>query len=165
MKNMFLAAVMLISVLAFAQAPDKFEAIESSAGAPIEIVKSSEYNIGFSGDESILEPILWKVENSTLKIWSEVADRNYDDITITVFAPTLSVLSLSNGGSVVMDDKFSRMKSFVVSAEDGATVDFSNIDFNTLVVTSGKNSNIIYKSANTIVRTNSFGGEVTKVQD
>lgn len=164
MKNMFLVAVTLISTLAFAQAPDKFEGIESTAGAPIEIVKSSEYNIGFSGDESILEHIIWEVEDNTLKIMSDGGDGNYEDIKITVYAPSLSVIGMSNGGSVTMDEKFSRMKSFVVSAEDGASVDLSNIDFNTLVVTSSKDSSVIYKSANTFVRTNSKYGSVKRME-
>jgi len=155
MKNMFLVTVMLMSALAYSQAPDKFEAIESSAGAPIEIVKSTEYNIGFSGDESILEHITWKVEDNSLKIMSDKDGINYKGIKITVYVPSLSVIGISNGGSVTMDEKFSPMKSFVVSAEDGATVDLSNIDFNALVVNSSKDSSILYKSANTFVRTNS----------
>lgn len=164
MKNMFLVVVMLLSTLAFAQAPDKFEGIESTAGAPIEIVKSSEYNIGFSGDESILEHIVWEVEDNTLKITSDGGDGNYKDITITVYTPSLSVIGLSNGGSVTMDEKFSRMKSFVVSAEDGASVDLSKIDFNTLVVTSSKDSSVLYKSANTFVKTNSKYGSVKRME-
>lgn len=165
MKNLFLVTVTLISALAFAQAPDKFEALESTAGAPIEIVKASEYNIGFSGDESILDNIVWEVEDNTLKISSDGGEGNYEGVTITVYTPSLSAISISNGGSIVMDEKFSRMKSFVVSAEDGATVDLSKIDFNTLVVTSGKDSSVLYKAANTFVRTNSKYGVVKRMQN
>jgi len=164
MKNMFLVAVMLMSTLAFTQAPDRFEGIESSVGASIEIVKSSEYNIGFSGDESTLEHVIWEVEDNTLKIMSNGGDGNYEGVTITVYAPSLSVIGISNGGSVTMDEKFSRMKSFVVSAEDGASVDLSNIDFNTLVVTSSKDSKVLYKSANTFVRANSSNSLVKRMQ-
>ncbi len=164
MKNLFLLASILFSTLAFAQAPDKFEALESTAGAPIEIIKSSDYNIGFSGDESILEHIVWEVEDNTLKIRSDGGAGNYEDIKITVFAPSLTVISISNGGSIRMDGKFSRMKSFVVSAEDGALVDLSKIDFNTLVVTSTNDSEVIYKSANTFVKTNSGNGHVKRMQ-
>ena len=164
MKHLYLVVATLISALTYSQKPDRFEAVESSAGAPIEIIKSSEYNIGFSGDESILEHIIWEVEDNTLRIMSDGGAGNYKDIKITVYAPSLSVIGISNGGSVTMDEKFSRMKSFVVSAEDGASVDLSNIDFNTLVVTSSKDSEVLYKSANTFVRANSNSGLVKGMQ-
>lgn len=167
MKNVLMAALALLTSLAYSQRTeslDNFASLESNIGATINILKSDKHEISITGEESTLDQIKWQIEDKNLKIRSDERNMDYGDVVITVYTPSLAVLALADGGKATMDAKFSRMDSFVVSASDSATIDLSHIEFRTLVATSNDGGQIIYKNASTVVSTSGDGGKVKSIQ-
>lgn len=145
-------------------AVQKFQAVDCSVAVKINIIKSKAHKIEFKGAQGLIDKLKWEVLEGTLKIDADVSETDFENVEIDVHTPELSSLSLLNGGTSVMDSKFSRMNSFVVSAANNAFIDLSNIDFNTLVANSKKDGHIVYKSVNTLVFTNKREGKVEQVK-
>lgn len=147
MRNVLLLLFMLFSAAGFAQKNDTlqaFEALDSNIGANIHIVRSAEYKILFSGDAQKLKHINWVVQDRNLKIRSENKAVNFEDVVLTVYTPSLDVLSVSDGGKATMDASFDRLEALEVTASWDAVVDLSRIEFKTLVANSKNGGQIIY---------------------
>ncbi|GAB5475611.1 MAG: hypothetical protein Mars2KO_37100 [Maribacter sp.] len=143
------------------QALDAFEAVSSNIGASIHIVKSQKHKIMITGDTKVLPYVDFEVDRSALEIRAGKSGLDYSDISITVYAPKIQTIAMSNGGVTTMDDAFSRIPTLVVSAEDESIVDLSNIDFQTLITTSDHAKQVLYKSAQTMVSSFNSGKSVT----
>ncbi len=169
MKNFFLAAVLLCAGLSYSQenlssSLGAFEAINSNIGATIHIVKSDAHKIHISGNSDAAQHVLHHVRNNQLKIRSNRDSEDYDEIVVTIYTPVISVLEMSNGGSATLDEKFSRMESFEVSATDGATIDLTNIEFKSLVAQSSSGGQVLYRSASKLIKKAEDGGKVRSIQ-
>ncbi len=163
MKNVLLTTFVLITALSFSQKTeslDGFEALDSNVGATINIMKSTEHKISISGDSDAVNSVTWDVEDKNLKIRSNRGNANYNNVVITVHTPSISVLTLADGGTATLDEKFSRLESFVASAADGATVDLSKIEFKNLVAQSSGGGRVIYKFATNLISNPADGGKV-----
>ncbi|HMB61633.1 MAG TPA: DUF2807 domain-containing protein [Eudoraea sp.] len=153
MKYVFLTAIVLISTCSFSQKAkdlDPFEALDSNIGATINIMKASEHKITISGDPDSISHIIWEVDDKNLKIRSDRGNINYEDVIITAFTPSISALSLKDGGIATVDEHFSRVESFTASAKNGATVDLTHIEFKNLVAHSSFGGQVVYKSGGKI---------------
>lgn len=139
-----------------------FQAISSNIGADVHIVKSENHHIEFSGPAELLDYIDVEIDNSSLQLTTSRPDLQYDGtVRITVFAPKLQTITMSNRGTTTMDDAFSRIATLVVSVEDEAMVDLSNIDFQTLITASDRSKQVLYKSAQTVVSSYNRGKGVS----
>ncbi|MEP3209829.1 MAG: DUF2807 domain-containing protein [Maribacter sp.] len=163
MTKLSIAIFLFFSVCSFSQKPqlfDRFEGVKSTINAKIHIVKSESYKAVVTGDSYLSSTIQLDLEDSTLKLRSASIDRNYEGILVTVYMPTIQVLALVNGGELTMDEEFSRVPTLVVSAENKALVNLSNIDFNTLIMSTTKGSQVLYKSVQTVIKTSNNGAGV-----
>ncbi|MFD1095912.1 GIN domain-containing protein [Salegentibacter chungangensis] len=184
MKKLFLLTILFISGAAFAQQQvslEAFKALKSEVDANIQIVKSDVYKIEYSGNTELAEKIKvevggqeWskKVTNSgvvinsdNLTISSKEAGISFKDLVVKVYVPELKVVSLSEGGRITMDNEFSKTDNFVLSISNGAVADFSNIDFNSLVVSSDSDSELLYKSVKNMVSSNKNGSRIVINRD
>ena len=130
MKKSLFAFVFFVTTFSLGQKTEllvKFETLNSAIGATIHIVKSKTYKAEIIGDSDVTATIILDLNNSTIKIRSKSTTINYSNILITVYILGKHVLALSNVGLVTMDKDFSRVPTLVVSAEDKAIVDLSNI--------------------------------------
>ena len=167
MKNVLLAVFVLTSMIALSQKNESlstFESLDSDIGATINIMKSEEYKISVSGNSDVINYLNYEIDDKNLKIRSSKDKVNFDEVVITVYTPSISVLSMSDGGKATVDKSFSRVDSFVVSASGDAVIDLSDIEFNTLVANSSDGGQIVYKQANTVVNSSSDGGKVKSIQ-
>lgn len=139
---------------------DRFEAISSAINARIHIVKSKTYRAEIKGDSELVAGILIDLEDSSLKLSSKHPEGNYEDIFITIYMPSVQVIALTHGGALTMDDEFSSIPSLVVSVANKALVDVSNIAFNTLIANADDESQVLYKSVQTIIKTSNNGAGV-----
>lgn len=147
MKNALLLIFTLFCVHTFAQKNDAviaFDSLDSNIGATINIIKSSVHKIEITGDTEILKHINWSVNDSNLKIRSDSATVSYEDVTLTVYTPSLEVLNVSDGGKATMDGSFARLDNFEVTASNEAIVDLSRVEFKTLVANSKQGGQILY---------------------
>ena len=152
MKNVLLLLFSLISAFSFAQKTDvlkAFEALDSNIGANINIVKSSEYKVLFSGNTQKLKHINWVVNDSSLNIRTNNKTISFEDVMLTVYTPSLGVLKVSDGGKAIMDASFARLDKFEVIATGDAIVDLSRIEFITLTANSKNGAQIIYDDPGT----------------
>lgn len=167
MKKAIFLFFLLISSFSFGQLEGKlsaFDAFDSNIGATIKIVKSTDYTIKLSGDSGKLEQIIWNVSDETLKIRSGMADIDYGQVHVIIHTPNIDSVKLTNGGSLHMDDAFSKMEHFQVSAVDNALVDLSNIDFRNLTATATDGGHILYGSTRNLVSTTTDAGEVRRTE-
>lgn len=163
MRKLSIAVFLFFSVCSFGQKTqllDRFEGIKSTINAKIHIVKSDSYKAVVTGDSYLSTTIEFDLDDSTLTLKSASLDRNYEDILVTVYMPSIQVLALVNGGKLTMDEAFSRVPTLVVAAENKALVNLSNIDFNTLITSTTEGSQVLYKSVQTVIKTSNKGAGV-----
>lgn len=163
MRQLVCTFFLCTAVLSFgqnSQTLDAFQAISSDTGAAIHIVKSKEHKITITGDSQILPYVDFEVDRSALEIRAGKPELDYSNVQITVYTPKLQTIAMSNGGVTTMGDRFSRMATLVVSVEDESLVDLSNIDFQTLITSSDRPKQVLYKSAQTVVSSYNKGKSV-----
>lgn len=163
MKNLFILALILISGNIFAQKTietEEFRALDSNLGADIEIIPSSDYHLEISGNSEALENFSYNISRNSLELRSEHAGVDFSKVSIKIFVPGIEAVRMSNGGKLTMSEEFSPMKNFVISVEDNAVADLSNIDFRNLVVNAEESNDVKYKSAKNLVSSSGKGRQV-----
>lgn len=165
MKKLLFITYILSATFSFSQNGiniNKFEVLDSDIGATINIVKSPDYGISLSGDVDKVDQIKWEVMDETLKITSGRPDTDFSEVSIIVSTPAIAVVELTDGGLLTMDEKFSQIENFVVSAIDSATVDLSNIDFKNLTANAKDGGSILYGSTRNLVSSTDDGGKIRR---
>jgi hypothetical protein len=126
MKNLFLAAALLIGISSFGQWPwqkvegngnlkkesrpaSGYTAISSSGSWDVMVAYGESNSIQVEADENLLEYISTKVENGKLSIKTtkNVNLRTKNRITIYVSLTRLTGISLSGSGDIIGEGKFS----------------------------------------------------------
>ena len=162
MKNVVIVFFFLLSAITYGQktAPlTSFNALESTLGAHITIIKATNNSLAYKGDEEKIEAIRWTIENKVLLLSSVVNTIDFKDVFITVYTSEIEGVILSNGGKLSMQE-FNRIEDFTVSAAHGAHIDLSTISFKNLVAEAADNSTILYKTTRTLVSNSTTGGQV-----
>ncbi|MGA9326468.1 MAG: DUF2807 domain-containing protein [Salegentibacter sp.] len=163
MKNLFILALILISGKIFAQKiieTEEFRALDSNLGADIEVVPSSDYHLEISGNPEAFENFSYKISRHSLELRSKHEGVDFSKVSIKIFVPDIEAIRMSNGGKLTMDEGFSPMKNFVISVENNATADLSNIEFRNLVVNAEESTDVKYKSAKNLVSSSGEGRQV-----
>ena len=152
MKRLLLLLIFSASAISFAQHDvtlGEFDALDSNIGAKINIVKSSQYKVLLKGEAELLGHIDFEVVDRSLKIRSDNAEVDFEEVLLTVYTPSLAILNVSDGGKATMDSSFSRIDHIEVAAIRNAVVDLSGIQYTTLVANSVEGGQIIYKDQST----------------
>ena len=131
----------------------KFQSIESNLMISIQIIKSKEYKLEFFNYQKPQEVIEWEVLDNRLTLTNKNNIKDFDlkDIQLSIYTPNLKELLVTNKGNISMDSKFSKINTFSVFAENGASIDLNMIVFNTLIIYKDPESYIKYGSVNTLI--------------
>ncbi len=131
----------------------KFQSIESDLMISIQIIKSKKYKLEFFNYQKPKEVIEWEVVDNRLTLTNQnnINDVDLKDIQLTIYTPNLKELKVTNRGNISMDSGFSKINTFSVFAENGANIDLNTIVFNTLAIYKDSESDIKYKSVNTLI--------------
>ncbi|WP_299765875.1 DUF2807 domain-containing protein [uncultured Dokdonia sp.] len=131
----------------------KFQSIESNIEASIEIVKSKESRIEILNQKKHNEFLDWQVldDKLTLKVKEQYENLDLKNILITIYTSNIQELVITNRADISMSSTFSTMNTLSVISENGANVDLTNIVFNTLIIYKDSESDIKYKSVNTLI--------------
>ncbi|MGB5821305.1 MAG: DUF2807 domain-containing protein [Saonia sp.] len=167
MKKLFLVSCLLFYAFSFSQkqvAINEFETMESTIGATFVVVRSMDYRLEFSGDTDKVDFVQWEVSDEILEINATQIDTDFSHLTITVYTPAISAVSIRDSGILTMDDNFSKIEYFVAYALDSATVDLSNIDFKNLSANATDGGKILYKSTRNLVSSTDGGGMIRRAE-
>ena len=147
MKNLVLLIGMLFTSFTFAQESldlDAFEGLDCTIGVTINIMKSEDHKMAISGDKKIVDGIKWEILDNNLMLKSTEEGIDYSQITITLYTPSIRLLSMTNGGIVTLDNNFARIHDFTAKADYKAIIDLSDVKFVNLVTRSTNGGEIRY---------------------
>ena len=131
----------------------QFYSIESHVEASIRIVNSEEFRMEISNNGKHNEVFDWGVidERLRLKVKEDYEDLDLKNVLINIYTPKIKELIITNGADVSISSTFSMINTLSVIAENGAIVDLTNVVFNTLIIYKDSESDIKYKSVNTLI--------------
>ncbi|WP_394748694.1 GIN domain-containing protein [Spongiimicrobium salis] len=147
MKNFVVLIGMLFTLFTFAQESldlDAFDGLDCTIGVTINIIKSEDHKMAISGDKKIVEGLKWEILDNNLMLQPAKEDIDYSEVTITLYTPSIRLLSMTNGGIVTLDNNFDRIRDFTAKADYEAIIDLSDVKFVNLVTRSTNGGEIRY---------------------